>query len=113
VRVEYIAISEAAKEVVWIKNFVSKLGVVPSASSPMNLYYDNSKVIMQAKESTSLKRYKHVLRHYHLIRKIINRGDVGLQCAHGSEFSDLLTKPLPQPKHEAHMKSMGIRYLLE
>jgi hypothetical protein len=24
---------------------------------------------------------------------------------------DLLTKPLAQPKHEAHMSSMGIRYL--
>jgi hypothetical protein len=34
---EYIAASEAAKEVVWIRNFVSELGVVPSASSPMGL----------------------------------------------------------------------------
>ena len=33
---------EATKEVVWIKNFVSELGVVPSASSPMDLYCDNS-----------------------------------------------------------------------
>jgi hypothetical protein len=36
---------EATKEVVWIKNFVSELGVVPSASSPMDLYCDNSGVI--------------------------------------------------------------------
>jgi hypothetical protein len=27
--------------------------------------------------------------------------------------ADTLTKPLPQPKHEAHMRSMGIRYLLD
>jgi hypothetical protein len=27
--------------------------------------------------------------------------------------ADPLTKPLPQPKHEAHMRSMGIRYLHE
>jgi hypothetical protein len=25
--------------------------------------------------------------------------------------ADPLMKPLPQPKHEAHMMSMGIRYL--
>jgi hypothetical protein len=31
---EYIAASEAA----WIRNFVSELGVVPSVSSPMDLY---------------------------------------------------------------------------
>jgi hypothetical protein len=41
-KVEYIAASEAAKEVVWIKKFVSELGVVPSASSPMDLYCDSS-----------------------------------------------------------------------
>ena len=26
---------------------------------------------------------------------------------------DPLTKPLPQPKHEAHTRAMGIRYILD
>jgi hypothetical protein len=43
--VEYIAASKAAKEAVWIRNFVSELGVIPSASSPMDLYCDNSRAI--------------------------------------------------------------------
>jgi hypothetical protein len=47
---EYIATSEARKEVIWIKNFVTELGVMPSASSPMDLYYDNSAAITHAKE---------------------------------------------------------------
>ena len=34
---EHIAASKAAKEVVWIRKFVSELGVVPSASSPVDL----------------------------------------------------------------------------
>jgi hypothetical protein len=42
---EYIAASEAAKEVVWIRNFVSELGLVSSASRPMDLYCDNSRAI--------------------------------------------------------------------
>jgi hypothetical protein len=42
---DYTAASEAAKEVVWIRNFVSELGVVPSTSSPMDLYCDNSGAI--------------------------------------------------------------------
>jgi hypothetical protein len=37
----YIAASEATKEAIWIRNFVSHLGVVPSASSPMDLYCDH------------------------------------------------------------------------
>jgi hypothetical protein len=37
---EYIAVSEAAKEDVWIKKFVTELGVVPSALGPLELYCD-------------------------------------------------------------------------
>jgi hypothetical protein len=111
---EYIAASEAAKEVDWIRNFVSELGVVPSMSSTMDLYCDNSGAIAQAKETRSHKRSKHVLRCYHLIHEIINRGDVKVCKVHTDpNVGDLLTKPLPQPKHEAHMRSMGIRYLQE
>jgi hypothetical protein len=52
---EYIATSEAAKEVVCIRNFVFELGVVPSASNPMNLYCDNSGAIAQANEPRAQK----------------------------------------------------------
>jgi hypothetical protein len=61
VEVEYIAASEAAKEVVWIRKFVSELGVVPSAFSHVDLYCDNSGAIAQAKEPSAHKRVKHVL----------------------------------------------------
>jgi hypothetical protein len=50
-----------------IRNFVSKLGVVPSASSPIDLYCDNSGAITQAKEPRSYQKSKHVLQLYHLI----------------------------------------------
>jgi hypothetical protein len=64
---EYIATSETTKKVVWIRNVVSELGIVPSASSLMDLYYVNSGAIAQAKEPRSHKKSKHVLRCYHLI----------------------------------------------
>jgi hypothetical protein len=73
---EYISASESAKEVVWIRYFISELDIVPSASSPMDLYYDNSGTIAQAKEPRSHKKSKHVLRCFHLIHEIINPGDV-------------------------------------
>ena len=47
---KYIAASEAAKEAVWIRKFISELGVIPSASSLVDLYCDNSGAIAQAKE---------------------------------------------------------------
>jgi len=64
---KYIAASEAAKEVVWIRKFVSELGVVPSCSSPIDLYFDNNGAIAQAKEHRSHKKSKHILRCYHMI----------------------------------------------
>jgi hypothetical protein len=47
-KAEYIAASEATKEAVWIRNFVSELGVVPSVSRHIDLYCHNSGAIAQA-----------------------------------------------------------------
>jgi hypothetical protein len=110
--VEYIATSKAAKEEVLIRYFVSELDVVPSASNRMDLYCDNRGAIAQAKEPRAHKRAKHVLRRYHLIHEIISQGDVKVCKVHmDHNIADPLTKPLPQLKHEVHIRSMGIRYL--
>ena len=53
---EYIATSEAANEGVWMKEFISDLGVIPSASAPMNFFCDNTGAIALAKESRFHKR---------------------------------------------------------
>jgi hypothetical protein len=89
---------------------------VPSlqCTDTMDLYCDNSGDVVQANEPRAHKRAKHILWHYHLIREIIDRGDVKVCKVHmDHNVTDPLTKPLPQPKHEAHMRSMGIRYLHE
>jgi hypothetical protein len=38
---EYVAALEAAHEAVWMKEFISELGVVLSALDPMVIYCDN------------------------------------------------------------------------
>ena len=96
---EYIAASEAAKEAVWINNFITKLGVVPSIVHLILLYCDNNRAIAQAKEPRSHQRSKHVLRRYHLIREIIGRNDVKIEkIPTNQNIADPLTKPLPQKK---------------
>ncbi|KAK9036765.1 hypothetical protein V6N11_021693 [Hibiscus sabdariffa] len=109
---EYIAASEAAKEVVWIKKFISEVGVVPSISNAVGLYCDNNGAIAQAKEPRSHQRSKHILRRFHLIREIIDRGDVEICKVHTYDnIADPLTKPLAQQKHDCHNESLGIRYV--
>ena len=111
---EYITASEAAKEGVWIKKFITELGVVPSASSPLDLYCDNSGAIAQAKEPRNHQKNKHIMRCFYLIREFIDHGYIKICKIHmDSNISDLLTKPLPQPRHEAHARAMGIRYILD
>ena len=53
---EYIAASKAAKEVVWIRKFLIKLGVFPNASSPLDLYCDNSGAIAQTRSQGIIRR---------------------------------------------------------
>ena len=109
---EYIAASDAAKEVVWIKNFIFILGVVPSITNPLDVYCDNNGAIAQAKEPRSHQRSKHILRRFHLIREIIERGDVKICRVHtDNNVADPLTKPLPQSKHDSHTRSIGIRFM--
>ncbi|KAK8597292.1 hypothetical protein V6N12_065763 [Hibiscus sabdariffa] len=92
---EYIAASEATKEAVRIKKFVTELGVVPSISDAMELYFDNNGAIAQAKEPRSHQRSKHILRRFHLVREIIDRGDVEICKVHTDDnIADPLTKPL-------------------
>ncbi|KAK8670028.1 hypothetical protein V6N13_104794 [Hibiscus sabdariffa] len=109
---EYIAASEAAKEAVWIKKFVTELGVVPSISDALELYFDNNGAIAQAKEPRSHQRSKHILRRFHLIREIVDRGDVEICKVHTDDnIADPLMKPLSQQKHDRHTESLGIRYV--
>ena len=111
---EYIAASDAAKEAVWIKKFISELGVVPSIENGIELYCDNNGAISQSKEPRSHQKSKHVLRRFHLIREIVERGDVKVSKVHTEDnVADPLTKPLAQPKHESHTRSMGLRHMGE
>ena len=69
IEAKYIAASEAAKEAVWMRKFITELEVVPSIIESITVSYDNNGAITQAKEPRSHQRSKHVLRHYHLIRR--------------------------------------------
>ena len=107
---EYIAAAEAAKEGVWMKNFIQELDVVPSIADPVVVFCDNNGAIAQAKEPRSHQRSKHIMRRYHLIREIIGRGDVQVDRVTSEEnVADPLTKPLSQKVFEKHLEKMGLK----
>ena len=59
---EYIAASEAAHEGIWMKELITDLGVVRSASGPMTLFCDNTGARAIAKEPRFHRKTKHIKR---------------------------------------------------
>ena len=110
--VTYIAASEAANEGVWMKEFISDLGVIPSASGPMKIFCDNTGAIALAKESRFHKRTKHIKRRFNSIRHQVSEGDIEICKIHTDlNVADQLTKPLSRAKHDQHQDSMGVRII--
>ena len=68
--------------------------------------------IVQAKEPRSHQWSKHILRRYHLIKEIVERGDVKTcKVPTNDNVVDPLTKALPQSKDDYRTKGIGITYL--
>ena len=71
--------------------------MVPASLSLITLYCDNSEAMAQSKEPRNHKKGKHVERKYHLIRDIVQRGDVTVtKIATVDNLVDPFTKALPQ-----------------
>nr|GFD54844.1 retrovirus-related Pol polyprotein from transposon TNT 1-94 [Tanacetum cinerariifolium] len=47
---EHIAPFDASKEAVWVRKFISRLGVVPTIDEPISMYCDNTEAITIANE---------------------------------------------------------------
>ena len=72
---EYVAASEASKEVVWLRTFLSGLEVIPGIDRLITLYCDNREAIANTKDSRHHKRSKHIDRKYHIIRGFVESDD--------------------------------------
>ena len=109
---EYIAASEAANEGVWMKELISDIGVIPSASGPMKIFCDNTGAISLAKESKFHKRTEYIKIRFNSIRDQVKEGDIEICKIHTDlNVADPLTKPLPRAKHDQHQDSMGVKII--
>ena len=111
---EYIAASEAANEGVWMKEFISDLGVIPSASGPMKIICDNTGAIPLAKESRFHKRTKHIKIRMHYIRELIHDWFVSLQyCPIAQQVADIFTKSFTENKFSELRAMIGVVEIAE
>jgi hypothetical protein len=91
---EYYAVTEAAKEVLWLKLLVSNFSV--ESFDPILLLNDNISMISN-EDFTQRKKYIGV--RYHFIRDWTQRHVIDLKyCASEYNIADMLTEPFNGPK---------------
>ena len=90
---EYIALSSAVQESVWLRRLTSELGSPPK--TPTTIFEDNQSAIAMTKNPQFHGRAKHIDIKYHFIREQVNCGNVQLKyCPTGEMTADIFTKAL-------------------
>ncbi|GJZ90068.1 hypothetical protein Tco_0661995 [Tanacetum coccineum] len=109
VEAEYIAAFDASKEAVWVRKFISGLGVVPTIEKTINMYCDNTGAIAMANESGITKGARHFRAKVHYLREVIEFGDIKLEKVHTDDnLADPFTKALAFPKHSELTRNIGM-----
>ncbi|GKC59719.1 putative retrotransposon protein [Tanacetum coccineum] len=104
---EYIAVVDASKDAVWVRKFISGLGVVPTNKVPMKMYCYNTRPITIANEPGITKGARHYRIKVHYLHKVIELGDIVLEKIHTDDnVADLLPKALPFNKRFEHTRSI-------
>jgi len=93
---EYVAATEASKEMIWLQRFMDELGKKHDMDT---LYSDSQSVIHLAKNSAFHSRNKHIHLKYHFIRSVLEDGQLTLEKIHTSKNpTDMQTKVVTREK---------------
>ena len=103
---EYIALSFAAQELMWLRSFLKDLGYEQKTNI---LNEDNQGAIALSKNPDNHSRTKHIDVRYHYIRDLVEKKKVEVNyCPTNNNLADLMTKGLPRPRFEELCKKLGI-----
>ncbi|KAH9793297.1 hypothetical protein KPL71_004477 [Citrus sinensis] len=103
---EYMAATEAVKEVIWLKGLLGDLGVI---QEKIAVFCDNQSVIFLANNQTYHARTKRIDVKYHYVREIIKSGVVLLRKIDNKDNpSDMLTNVVSEVKFQHCLKLIQI-----
>lgn len=104
---EYIAISAAATEAVYIRKLLEELKF--PQNEPMTIHNDNQSAQCLVKNPTLHSRSKHIAIRYHQVRDMFSKDEIKLKYVPTDDMmADVLTKNLCKIKHFKFVKSMGL-----
>jgi hypothetical protein len=93
---EYMAITEAVKEAIWLRGLFSE---IYGKMQVVTVYCDSQSAIHLTKDAMYHERTKHIDVRYHFIREILAAGDIVVsKIGTKDNPADMLTKPLPATK---------------
>ncbi|GJV25727.1 retrotransposon protein, putative, ty1-copia subclass [Tanacetum coccineum] len=107
-RAEYMALTEAMKEAIWLKGLLGELGV---ELNTVAVNCDNQDVIHLSRNHVFHKRTKHINVRYHFIREVLEAKTVKvLKVSTKHNAADALTKVVPGRKlqHCLELLKVGV-----
>jgi len=106
---EYIGITHAAKEAIWVRHLLSELYSPRVLDYPITIHCDNRSAIELVKNATFHSRTKHIAIRYHYVREVFNDGIILLTHRGTDEMpADMFTKALARIKLFKFTESVGV-----
>ena len=103
---EYVAATEACKEMIWLKNLMEELG---KEQDSCQLFSDSQSAIHLVKNSAFHSRTKHIDVKYHFIRSLLEEEQFTLEKIHTKNNpADMMTKDVTVEKLKACSISVGL-----
>nr|GAT42892.1 polyprotein [Mycena chlorophos] len=104
---EYIAMTRATKEAIWIRQFTGEL--FGDFIKPTTLHVDNQSAIAMARNDSFHSRTKHIALPYHFIRHSVARAAISLTWIQSdANLADLFTKALDSVKTSRLTRALGL-----
>jgi hypothetical protein len=104
---EYIAVSRATQEAIWLRQLLEELG--HKQTVPTELQCDNQGALALIRNPGNHPRTKHIAIRYHYIREAVVSGQLQVRyCPTNEMAADIMTKSLGRVKHEQFMLRLGM-----
>ena len=104
---EYMSLTEASKEAIYIRRFMSEIGL-PIKGATL-IHNDNQAAQKLARNHVFHSRSKHIDIRHHFVRNALKGGHVEIKYMTTEKMpADVLTKGLARIKHERHRLGLGI-----
>lgn len=105
---EYISMSNAAKEAIYLRRLLQELGFLNKEGVKLNV--DNQGALKLATNPVFHNRSKHIDIKYHHIREVVNNKEICLEyCPTEEMVADIFTKNLTKAKHNKFMEMLNLK----